>query len=179
MAHGFWTGDRGGKVNPGYRHFENYQVRAEINKCVELDEDRVFKHFKRGYNQQRIHDIFAQRMPNRDWVYKVGVDHWPIINGLYDPMTCIIVRRNLESVIESQISKRVGLARDRELCRRVNTARVEFLDHLADEYGFPVVQSEELIAGDYSSVAAALDYVGVEFNPDIARERIHTGLWNH
>ena len=85
----------------------------------------------------------------------------------------IIVKRDTASISES--------ARDLGWSSSMShiTEGQKMLDRVAKEHGAPIVDSNELIKGDYSSLERAFEYCGLIFNKWTANNFIEPGLWRH
>lgn len=55
----------------------------------------------------------------------------------------------------------------------------KMLDRVAKKHGAPVVDSNEVVKGNYDSLRAAFDSCGLIFNPWVAGQFIEPKLWRH
>ena len=169
-AHGVWTGpctpadDR----NPrGY--FESTVFRPEFG-----DRPRVPREPCKpvpGW-RTKCHRILRENgYISGPWLVKYSVFYWPIWACL-DPYW-ICVRRNPQAQIDSAAS--TGFMKDRKLI----AAHIREMDFARDRLGAVDVYSDQIVAGDYSSLRRAFDYCGLKMDGNIVAGFVDPGLWHH
>ena len=172
-AHGFHLGDDR-FVNPyGYRTYENIDIRRAINR-ISTVYSGLDKRLNSGFSSKHVQDIFRINMRRSPWCIKVGPQYFRVLTDAFPGINCVLVLRDTESIIKSQQAKRGG----NDVMEYVEMY-VDGINDLHQEHGFPIIQSDEVIAGEYASIEAAMDYCGVSFDPDTAENCIDRGIWHY
>ena len=168
--HGLWVGRYLSKN--GYPGYENADIKDITRGMVDgkVDGQRLIK---QGYTKEDFHRVFDDRCPE-DWVFKTGIDWWDLWQGY--PAKFVFVQRRIEGVA---MSLHKGHGRDLRGSIRSVTNQYEFMDQMSEKHGIPIVRTDELIRGDYSSIKAAMDYCGLSFDPKIADRCIEVKRWHH
>jgi hypothetical protein len=158
-AHGFWNGESYDGV--GYETYENVQVKDVI---------RENKHrLTRG---EFVEPFDIEFEPEREpWFWKGPVEFYPCFQHL-DPVV-ILVRRDIEATARSVLARHpYG---EIEYARKLAIQR----HNLMNQVDGINVYSDELIAGDYSSIKHAIYACGVDFSRELADQVIQPKLWHH
>ena len=172
-AHGFHLGDDR-FVNPyGYRTYENLHIRRHINR-MSTSYSGLDKRLNSNYSSKHVQEIFRTNMKRSPWCIKVGPQYFQIINDAFPGIQCVLVLRDTENIIKSQYAKRGG-----HDVREYVEMYVDGINDLHQQHGFPIIQSDEVIAGEYASIKTAMDYCGVSFDPDTAENCIDRGRWHY
>jgi len=174
LQHGFYREASTVPVNPyGYKTYESNRLRAEINN-ITITHGPNSKAFKKGRGPDDVRQMFRSHMGGTPWCFKAGPQYWWILKDAFPTANCVLIRRDIENNIKSQNEKRGG-----EDVRRWIEGFVSAIQLLHEKCGFPVVDSDEVVAGEYRTLKAAMDYCGVEFDRDIAERCIDRSKWHY
>jgi hypothetical protein len=172
-AHGLYVGPVEKKNPFGYCTNEHLTIREAVNNISRADPKTRMKSFHHSAGKRHARDIFLRDMPrDKRWVYKSGVTHFPLFDGLFDDMKHIFVLRNRQSVIESNLAKGHG---NRESTEYIVNSLSDYTEELGRTY--PIVHTDEVIAGNYSTLEWAFNYCDIEFQPEIADKLIDPNKW--
>jgi hypothetical protein len=177
QAHGFALG-ASSFVNPaGYRTYENLEIRSAVNAIcrVDMDDPVCTKSLKSGYLPSQIRSIFKRLLPNNArWCYKAGIHDWEIMQLSFPDSLFVGVRRNTESVIKSTFQKH-NLSLDAAEIRV--RAQQKKLDTVTRNNGFPVVDADAVVDGDFTTLEAAFDYCGLVIDLPLVYKMIDRKQW--
>jgi len=179
-AHGLWIGSNM-RVAWGYRNFENIDIGSRLDAITNRGEDQ-FAYMKKKIPLSEFRATFDSRVPDdTDWMFKTNIRFWYLMDGMFKAPRVVFVRRNLGSTIQSNIdkSKRRLDASYRQSVRDFVTSRFAFMDSLSRERGIPFVNSDEVVAGDYSSLESAMRACGLELDESKAAACVNRSLWKH
>jgi len=175
-GHGLSLG-RADSVNSyGYRTFENKEIRQSINHITHMV-GPADKAFTSGHGPNHVKSIFERLIPRGDWCFKAGPQYWDVIRDAFPDAKGVLIYRNPESIIIQSHRDKTG-----KLESDVRWWVDQFVDKMArihDEFRFPYIYTDEVMAGDYSSLRDAMDYCGLEFDPAIADKRIDKKQWHY
>ena len=158
-AHGFWYGESYDKA--GYPTFEN----VDVKDAIKANKDKI----TRGEFCQPFDPCFYPEY--EPWFWKGPVEVYPCFEN-FGAQT-ILVRRNARANVDALMARHPG--GDRDYARSLYVKR----HNLMDEVGGIDVYSDEIIAGDYTSIKLALNACDVEFNPELAKSVIRPDMWHH
>lgn len=120
----------------------------------------------------------------RSYVDSLDVDFWKG-DAYYYPLwhhmnpKIVSIRRDLDAATASLRAKNhFAAAWDIDEVRRVQKMRYDYMDELIAKHGGVCVYTDELIAGNYTSLQEAFDYCGLEFKPEIATRVIDPTQWH-
>lgn len=167
--HGLNIGSKGHENEFGYQTYENIKIRQMVNNICHVTGTPPVKKFKSGVNDGHIKRIFSMHM-KEPWLYKVGPQDHDVLKSL--DAKFVVVSRDLDSVTDSQIEKRGG---NWELKRQANSIIMDYML----SFGYPVVNSDEVIGGDYLSLESAFHYCGLELDQRKVEECIDRKMWHH
>jgi hypothetical protein len=165
-AHGFDTGPE--KVfSHGYETFEN----AAVNKWITKNKHKLNKStgvpckYKPG----------IEEFVNQNSVVKTEIEH----AGLFDKLEpkIILVRRKAECIAASVANKR-GRSGDARGHIGAVQVRMAGMERLRKKAGGAWVDTDQLLAGDFSSIREAFEHHGLEFNESKARACVDHDKWH-
>jgi len=168
--HGISIGCKGYENEFGYQTHENTKIRRAVNEITHVSGLPPVKKFKSNFGAEHIRKIFRS-MPN-NWVYKVGPQDHDVLKAAFPDAKFVCVKRDIENTTMSQHKKRGGNV---DSLREHNVLVMEQMK----SFGYPFVDSDAVIAGDYSTLESAFDYCGLNFDPRIADQCIDKGKWHY
>ena len=181
--HGVWTGKcrAPDPIVNAKGFFENTAIKkALIDRYGKLTLARGETAFERApevdldpYFRAEVETILRREgYEGGPWLFKFSALYWPAF-GAFDPYY-VGVRR--EGVVEANLTRQ-------EMMGTRNRARVERMctlhDAVIDEVGCPVVMTDEVVHGDYTSLERAFEHCGLEFDPSVALDFVDSSLWHH
>jgi len=171
--HGVWVGpyQAGDKTN-ARGHFECLPIKREIVKAAgKLVEAGTLARPVDGW-RHRVEAIIAAHGYNcGPWMVKHSAMYYPLWHEFNSRFVC--VRRSVAAVKES--GKRTGYLTNPEAI----PAHTKAMDHVRDHLGGVDVFTDELVAGNYSSLERAFDNCLIDFDPAIADDFIDPSLWHY
>jgi len=165
-AHGFDTGPE--KVfSHGYETYEN----AEVNKWIQNNKHRMAK--STGVPCRYVPGIEKFIKPNS--VVKTEIEH----AGLFEKLNpkVIAVKRNIHAITRSMADKR-GKPWEADGCVGGVRSRLRGMDKVVKDMNGATVNTDELVAGDFSSIRDAFEHFGLEFDEDKARACVEPDRWH-
>ena len=165
-AHGFKTGSE--KIHScGYETFENARVNQWIrNKKPLLNlQAGKFCNFVPG---------IESCIPDNA-VVKIGIEYLPLFEHLNPKV--ITVKRAVSSVTKSLATKHGQLDQADE-CVPVVLARFQALDRALEKWNGAEIDTDHIMAGDFSGVRAAFEHHGLEFDEAKARACVDVTKWH-
>ena len=119
--------------------------------------------------------IIADGYRKGPWLIKCAAIYWPLFDDM-DP-DFVLIRRKPDAVVKSNEATMItGLSGDEfEKARQLYEEQIDLLEM----DGYPVVDSEDVVDGDFRALADAFDSCGLEFKPEIARDVIMTDQWHY
>lgn len=113
-------------------------------------------------------------------VWKGAVEFFPMWWGLHETGVIdaqpMIIWRNAQGVKDSLRAKRGGRI-DEAALDKITAARFDTLGMLASEYAFPVIMTDQLITGDYTSLQQAFECYGMPLQGAIVNQTINVSKW--
>lgn len=176
-AHGLWLGTQDASTNCyGYRNYENVHIKQAIDNIFIVDKQHParLKHYRPGFGSVDLKAVFSIVPPGERLVYKVGIDVFNHLDGLFEGARAVFVQRNIKSVVASLAAKSGQKSVD--ILPNVMARYSHMLQVSKDR---PMVDTDELLAGDFSSLEAAFDYCGIVFDAGIAKRMIDPAKWRH
>jgi len=175
-VHGVWAGTcrPGDEWNPK-GHFENLPVKNLIKKQWHrsIVNKGVLAKRLPGFREAVETAIRGDGYDGGKWLWKGSALYWPAFFE-FDP-TWITVRRNRESTVRSCI--RSGMLDSRRTGETIDIHH-RVMDEL-NARGAVEVRTDELVAGEYSSLERALDRCGIEMDREKVRQWIDPGAWHY
>lgn len=168
-AHGVWTGEyrQGDDIN-AKGHFENLHFKSVVKK-----------HRKTGIHRKPVFepdqsflDDFMLVNPIEPWLIKSSVKYWKLFDSLNPIYIC--VRRKKRSAIQS--CYRAGLYFDG--IESSYESHMQELDHIVENRDGIDVDTDEIIAGDYSSLHKVFDAADMSLNEEIVSDFVDGKLWH-
>lgn len=177
--HGLWVGRL--PLEQQYQTWENEDIRLPLKKLtVTQTADALrLRELAPGKTVDDVLGLFRSAVPEDvDWMHKVPICRWYVLRAAFPQARIVLIRRSTQSVCESLQDKVNNPARDWQTMREHVTVRHAFIDGLAMEYGLPVVQTQEIVDGNYATLANAMRCCGVKFDPSIADQVIDRTKWH-
>ena len=174
INHGVWWGDTiatqdymENNKRKSYVSYENQNIKALLLKYKT-------KHWKKvhltpvfpvdGFTQ----DLSKILPSDKTWMMKTGVEYFNAFKEL-NPYN-IFIKRTPEGVAKSLSSKRANASYDDAYEAAV--WRFNYMDELQKEFGGVSVNTDNIINNDFSEMKEAIEYCGLTFSEDKAREAI-------
>ena len=172
--HGLYVGPY--DLRPGYPSYENTQLKDALNRLCNCHSGLIrMRQMADDKGPDDVRQIVDEIMPHdKRWLFKTCIDAWQIWQGVYPDTRFVFVTRPVDSIVASAASKTHG---NRNVIRDIVVARLEFMRDVAARHGVPIVKAEQVVAGNHASLAAAFDYCGIEFQPEIAAQCVDATMW--
>ena len=174
IHHGVWWGDTiatqdymENNKRKSYVSYENQNIKALLLKFKT-------KHWKKVHLTPVFPvDGFAQDLSkilpsDKTWMMKTGVEYFNAFKEL-NPYN-IFIKRTPEGVAKSLSSKRADASYDD--AHEAAVWRFNYMDELQKEFGGVSVNTDNIINNDFSEMKEAIEYCGLTFSEDKAREAI-------
>jgi len=169
-AHGFNT-SRGefAEMRDGsqYWTFESREIKEYIkhNRTKMPGDETGFHTFRNPDQFKRIVDSLPE-----PWVIKTGVEKWRLFESM--PAVIVKVRRSAEHIARSLAAKK---NEDYSKVYPLVIGKQKMFDQVPGHS----VYTEEIIAGNYSSLVPVFADLGVEFSADKTREIVDPDEWHY
>ena len=186
--HGFYWADeqvrlpRAGGNKIQYPTFEHPEVKKFMRANFGMPEGDMITYDDNHVNAFRaiLRMLYQDAQPN---VWKGAAEFFPIWHRLaeleeIEIQPCIVYRpkqKVAESVEAKYTTRGIKVIRDDTM--RILNARYATLERLASDYAIPLIETEQLVAGDFSSIAQAFETYGYDFDPSIAEATINPDKW--
>ena len=108
-------------------------------------------------------------------VVKMGVEYATLFQFL-DPMV-ITVKRDPQSIARSMATKR-GHPEQAPSCLPGIHLRFRLMDRARERWNGAEINTDEIMAGDFSTVEAAFKHHGLEYDEQIARDCVKPEKWH-
>ncbi len=105
-----------------------------------------------------------------DYCIKTGVEYWPLLEPLKPAV--ILVKRNVFSAVESMHCKRGGTHGEHY---KNYKARLDLMNSIDGQW----IDTDEIIARDYSSVLEAFAYYKIPLNYTVMKSAVERDRWHH
>lgn len=174
IKHGVWWGNtiatqdwvEGGKPQ-SYVSYENQNIKA----LLKLYKTRHWKkvHLTPVFPVQGFVDDLYEIVPrDQQWMMKTGVEYFNAFKEL-NPHN-IFVKRSPEGVATSLSTKRSDVVYDDAY--KAAVWRFNYMDKLQDKFGGVSVDTDKIIQGDFSEMQTAIEYCGLQWDENKAKEAI-------
>jgi hypothetical protein len=165
--HGVWTGEyRKGDAINAKGHFENLHFKKLVRKYRKTGIHKPNRPFK---PDSEFLKEFLEINPVEPWLIKGSAMYWPLFNELNPKYIC--VRRDKNETMHS--CKRVGLYFDG--MEESFDRHMRELDKLKNGVD---VNTDEVIAGDYSSLENAFSMCELELDKSKVDKFVDRKLWH-
>lgn len=184
IEHGFWLGrefmqqttavtQKGAHdATKKYRCYENADIKSYLKKHHKLHPATALQHTS-GESVIRMRQKFAQYTNGRRLFFKTLVEYYELFDVAFPDLVPVWVKRDFEGAVHG-LAKRKG--NEQEMRRHVEW-RYNYIDEqVAKGNGF-LVPSDDVVAGDYSSLVTVFDALGVPFMPSIAQRVLRPDIW--
>lgn len=165
--HGVWWGDTP-KMSRGYSTYENQVIKRIQKDTIKPKEGRLPYCEKLELNQEVL-DTFHEKLKTHlyetmpisfsKWSMKTGVEYFNAWKDL-NPYN-IFIKRNPNSIAKSIQDKKIG---DFDSAYRAANWRFDYMDEIQKEYGGVVIDTDNIISGNYKEVKEAMEYCEIEFD---------------
>ena len=171
--HGVWVGPcRPPSRENAKGHFESVPLKNEIISTVgAIVQKGVLAPKLQGWKDRALDVIRKAGYTGGPWLFKSSAMYYPLWHEFDAKFVC--VRRKVESIKQS--GTKTGYFRRLEAI----PAHVEAMDYVRDNLGGVDVMTDEVIAGDYSSLERAFDHCGLSFDNQIVSDFVDPSLWHY
>lgn len=161
-----------GLEHNGNENYENQRIKHWVksrfiinhsNPKLLTPAESAIKEFKRLVEEEQIN------------LWKGAVMFYPLFHQFKPKI--VGIQRDMDAATRSIMNKNSG-AKDYDKTYSIINKRYQLMDGIVDQYGGVIVQPDELVKGDYSSLEQAFDYCELEFDPAIARNVIDPSKWH-
>jgi hypothetical protein len=153
-AHGIYWGDRQ-QQSAGYDTFENQRIKGILKQHFGLPFCTMPE-----ATAEALADICAVVPQDRPWMMKTGIEYFKVFRPLA-PFNVFIVRKP-EDVIKSICEKRNNA--DPVTAHEAVDWRYTQMRIMNEQAGGVWVDTDRIIAGDYTQIREALEYCGVLYD---------------
>lgn len=161
VAHGLHAGEVGHTL--GYCSYENEPMKQHLKKMAKRARTKFPTWLPALGGTQEL----AERLGLE--LFKCSVEQWKPFENWSVPVK---IKRDLQNAARSVTDKN-GNDYDQALWM------IEQRYRMMDEIDGPTVFTDEVMAGDMSSVRAAFEHVGLPYNDELARSCINPTLWHY
>lgn len=173
--HGVWTGTTWpGDQNNAKGHFENVPIRNVLKEMygpIPMTGDPAGG--IEGWWEWALQLIRHDGYDDGPWLFKGNVLYWPIWDQSGFSPRWITVHRSLDAILAS--GRATGFFRDPD--PKAVKSQVDALRFLRENRDAVEVDSDAVIAGDYSTLERALASAGIEMDEGIVSEFVNPELW--
>ncbi len=191
--HGCWVSKKTAKfVNRfGYTTYEDRSIRTVVKN--------QWHYYNKYLAKQKIKKIKGAPIKPRDeyiiniktvvdrtipkdvdyWMFKTSVETYPLFVQ-FDPIF-VFVERDEDQATESMHEKqRVrGRVTQKSEIREIYQRRMDTMSDIKDECGGEWVNTDELMSGNYKSIQRAVEYSGLDYDPELVDASIHKKKWHY
>jgi hypothetical protein len=165
-AHGLWFGSTD-RLRAGYDSFENSQIKAYL-KTTYGELPARFVDPVPGIDKWLDNVPHGARM-----AFKCAVAYFPVFKHL-NPCW-IYVKRDVADTATSFMAKRGPQdTRPRKAVEAMIAERFALMDELRDRHGGVSVDTDAVMSGDRSTLRRAVEYCGIDYDPEKTVRGIHT-----
>jgi len=178
--HGVWVGthQEGDRLN-AKGHFENHHIK-QAKKVAAIPPAYIC--VNKGLEAEPVDGWREAVLRLRDqdgyeggpWMFKMSVMFWRMFDGAFPDATWVCVRRPRDEIRRSSEATGIFSATDETI-----DAHIAAMDRLERERGAVSVQTSDVVAGDTSSLGAALLHADLEPDGAIIADFIDATLWRH
>ena len=188
--HGCWVSKQTAKyVNQfGYTTYEDRSIRTVVKRQW-TDYLKKFKHKKvngapivpsKRY-LDNIKVIVNRTVPKNVefWMFKTSAQSYPLFIQ-FDPIF-IFVDRDEDQAVQSLYDKSLVREqyRSKDEMRKIYRRRMDTMSNIKEEHGGEWVNTDELMSGDYNSIQRAVEYCGLEYDPELVDASLHKKKWHY
>lgn len=172
-AHGVWSGPtkEADEYNP-HGYYESIPFLKEVHAYTKYATYPDINNYNIGWRKKVRSIMHKYGYPGGPWFMKHSARHFALWNDFKPKFVCII--RKEESIRQSW--KKINKARNTKISIRKD---LEAMAYLRKNVDHTCVFTDDVVRGDYSSLRQAFEYCGLEFNPEIAKEKIDPSIWHH
>lgn len=179
--HGFWIGSHRltSAANPK-GSFENLKLKVVFKKHypnlpLEIG---VLAEPNQSLRAEIEQTITRDGYSGGPWLWKGSVMYWPAFHVMNPHYVCVI--RNEQSIFTSNRRTRMfgQFLTDAELRENIHVQQNEMHALCKHQLAYPVY-TDQLVAGDLSSIERAITGLGFAFNREAVEEFIEPQLWRH
>ena len=178
--HGVYTGEIV-KNKFGYTEYENTAIKI-ISKQQWVNYNRYrTKEFgiamePSKQHLQNVRNVVEKDIPDgQEWLFKTMAELYPLFLQ-FNPKI-ILVKRNEESSVASIKEKHPK--DEKEYIRGIYKTRMVLMEYIKKHHGAVWVDTDKLVQKDFTEIRNAVEYCGLEFNPEITDKAINLKLWRH
>lgn len=177
--HGVYTGEIV-KNKFGYTEYENTAIKIIAKQQWKNYNKHRQKEFGVAMEPsvqhlQNVKDVVEKDIPKGEWLFKTMAELYPLFLQ-FNPKI-ILVKRNEESSVASIKDKHPK--DDKEYIRGIYQNRMKLMKEIEHEHGAVWVDTDKLVQKDFTDIQNAVEYCGLEFNPEITDKAIDLKLWRH
>jgi hypothetical protein len=178
--HGVWTGGCRGSTAANFKgHFENLRLKEVLKRefpGVPQNNTRAVP--PQGFKDVIVDTIRQDGYKGGPWLFKGTVMYWTALDALNPHYVCVF--RDPDSIFASCRATRMYMpdAPDMDLMANILRQREE-MTMLLRQRGAVPVYTDEIISGNYSSIANALTLYGITPDYDLIDEFVDPKLWRY
>ena len=130
--------------------------------------------FRVGFRDFVSEEIKAQGYIGGRWAVKHSVHYFPVWGEFAPKFICI--RRGHLGILKSTLKTRMyNPIRNPEEISQL----IQWQIDLMDKMDCPQVDMDQVLSGNFETMAQAIESVGLDFNPSIANQMIDQEKWHH
>lgn len=178
--HGVWTGNCSG-VQPWNPKgvFENHAIGEELRARHGLlvHANRIAKCVpKEGFRSAVTRVLFNERYAGGPWLFKMSAMYKKAWHEFEPYYVGVHRENNVESLMAKPgfIGAGPGERTLRAASERVVRNHAKIINNCE-----VIVETDEIIRGEYRTLERAFEFCGLEFDPEVAREFVDPELWHH
>lgn len=179
--HGVWTGPcRPGTGRNVKGFFEGIAIKKALMKMHErIVHKGQLAESKPGFRALVETLLVEDGYRGGPWLWKGSALYWPVWFE-FEPKW-VVCRRDPEATFRSSRSapKVFGSSLSDEQLRRNIAFHHENLDYLIAEKGAVEVDTEAVAHGEFTTVKAAIEHCGIEFDEAATQEFVDPSLWHY
>ena len=160
INHGLWWGDEC-RESFGYPTFENQNIKALI-KSYKRNIWKIQAKQLAPADANFIDELKSIVPNDRQWMFKCGAEYFQPFQAL-EPFN-IFIKRNLEDAVRSVCAKHGAISTDD--ARDIIQWRYNFMDTMRKLQGGMLVDTDRLMAKDFSQIKKAIEYCGLTFSAE-------------
>jgi hypothetical protein len=157
----------------GYTTYEWDEVKRLIKQNSKWSEDCTFYDIRPNVRKD-VGRLVSGMLRNNARVTWKSVPDFHQIMGQFNPVI-ITVRRKFMSILKSQQNDATWSEDEINKWSRI----IEKRNAMMESMDGPVVDVDEVMAGDFTSIAKAIEHCGMTFKPHLAKPCIDKELWHH
>ena len=161
--HGVWVGKQPNpsEINPkGF--FENKELKTTLRNWFGMSYHTIPDPIE-GWRGKVEQIITKQGYTEGPWLYKHGANFWKVWNE-FNPKW-VLVWREPEAILRSIRRARILNKFSDEEIRHSIALHHQQMGLIKNVHGAVDVYPDEVVKGDHTSIANAIEYCGIEYNP--------------